>query len=114
MAIRPQCPARVVQQIDPGAVAALSISNQRETSAPLAQDGRPVRPAIVWLDQRCEEEVAWLADRVGSERIHQITGKPPDIAPVAYRIAWMRRHEEELFRRLRRCSPTSMPISCGG
>jgi sugar (pentulose or hexulose) kinase len=87
------------QQVDPNAVAALSISNQRETFAPLAQDGRPVRPAIVWLDQRCREEVAWLTDRVGSERIHRITGKPPDVAPVAYRIAWMLRHEEELFRR---------------
>ncbi len=87
------------QQVDPNLVAALSISNQRETFVPLGQDGRPVRPAIVWLDQRCEEEVAWLTDRVGSERIHRITGKPPDVAPVAYRIAWMRRHEEELFRR---------------
>ena len=53
----------------------------------------------MWLDQRCEAEVAWLTDRVGSERIHRITGKPPDVAPVAYRIAWMLRHEEELFRR---------------
>jgi xylulokinase len=36
---------------------------------------------------------------VGSERIHQITGKPADVAPVAYRIAWMLRHEKELFQR---------------
>lgn len=89
----------LLQQVDPNAVAAISISNQRETFAPLAEDGRSVRPAIVWLDQRCDEEVAWLTDRVGSERIHRITGKPPDIAPVAYRIAWMLRHENELFRR---------------
>ena len=90
---------QLVQQVDPTAVAAISISNQRETFVPLAQNGEPVRPAIVWLDQRCEEEVAWLARQVGSERIHQITGKPPDMAPVAYRIAWMLRHENELFRR---------------
>jgi sugar (pentulose or hexulose) kinase len=87
------------RQIDPDAVAAISISNQRETFVPLAQDGRPVRPAIVWLDQRCGDEVAWLSGRVGGERIHRITGKPPDIAPVAYRIAWMLRNETELFRR---------------
>ena len=87
------------QQVDPGAVTAISISNQRETFVPLAQDGEPVRPAIVWLDQRCADEVAWLTERVGSERIHRITGKPPDVAPVAYRIAWMVRHEKELFRR---------------
>ena len=56
------------QQVSPAAVAAIAISNQRETFVPLAQDGDPVRPAIVWLDQRCEEEVAWLADRVGREK----------------------------------------------
>jgi xylulokinase len=87
------------QQVAPTAVAAISISNQRETFVPLARDGEPVRPAIIWLDQRCEEEVAWLTDRVGGEKIHRITGKPPDMAPVAYRIAWMLRHEKELFRR---------------
>ena len=89
----------LLQGVDPDAVAAIAISNQRETFAPLTRDGRPVRPAIVWLDQRCEEEVAWLTDRIGSERIDRITGKPPDVAPVAYRIAWMLRHEEESFRR---------------
>jgi sugar (pentulose or hexulose) kinase len=89
----------LLQQVDPDAVAALAISNQRETFAPLARDGRPVRPAIVWLDQRCAAEVAWLADRVGRETLHRITGKPADIGPVAYRIAWMLRHEEERFRR---------------
>ena len=87
------------QQVDPTAVAAVAISNQRETFVPLDAHGAPVRPAIVWLDQRCGDEVAWLADRVGRERIHQITGKPPDMAPVAYRIAWMLRHEPELFQR---------------
>ncbi|MGO8758617.1 MAG: xylulokinase [Terracidiphilus sp.] len=87
------------RQVDPTGVAAIAISNQRETFVALGEDGQPVRPAIVWLDQRCEAEVAWLTDRVGSDRIHQITGKPPDLAPVVYRIAWMLRNEKELFRR---------------
>ena len=89
----------LLQWVDPDAVAAIAISNQRETFAPLAEDGRCVRPAIVWLDQRCGEEVAWLTGRIGGERFHRLTGKPPDIAPVAFRIAWMLRHEHELFRR---------------
>lgn len=87
------------REVDPGEVAAIAIANQRETFVPLGQNGEPVRPAIVWLDQRCDEEVAWLTDRVGGHRIHQITGKPPDVAPVAYRIAWMLRHEKDRFRR---------------
>jgi xylulokinase len=89
----------LTRQVDPGAIAAIAISNQRETFVPLSRDGQPVRPAIVWLDQRCEDEIAWLTQRVGAGRMHQITGKPADLAPVAYRIAWMLRNEKDLFRR---------------
>jgi sugar (pentulose or hexulose) kinase len=86
------------QRVAPERIAALAISNQRETFVPLGPKGAPVRAAIVWLDQRCGQEVPWLTAKVGSDRIHQITGKPPDMAPVAYRIAWMLRREPELFR----------------
>ncbi len=89
----------LLKLVNPAAVAAIAISNQRETFVPLDADGEAVRPAIVWLDQRCGGEVAWLADKIGREKIHRITGKPPDMAPVAYRIAWMLRHEPELFER---------------
>ena len=84
--------------VDPSRIAAVAISNQRETFVPLNDAGEPVRPAIVWLDQRCAAEVEWLTARVGREEIHRISGKPPDMAPVAYRIAWMLRNEPELFR----------------
>jgi xylulokinase len=88
----------LLQQVAPERVAALAIANQRETFVPLGPEGDPVRPAIVWLDQRCGQEVPWLTGKVGSDRIHRISGKPPDMAPVAYRIAWMLRWEPELFR----------------
>ncbi len=88
----------LLEQVAPERVAALAISNQRETFVPLGATGEAVRPAIVWLDQRCDQEVDWLAGKVGRERIHQISGKPPDMAPVAYRIAWMLRNEPDLFR----------------
>jgi len=89
------------EEVAPARVAALAISNQRETFVPLTSQGVPARPAIVWLDQRCDQEVEWLASRVGAERIHRISGKPPDMAPGAYRIAWMLRREEQLFRATR-------------
>ena len=88
-------------QIDAATIAGIGISNQRETFVPLGEDCKPVRAAIVWLDQRCEEEVTWLSERIGHEKIHRISGKPPDMGPVAYRIAWMKRQEPELFRQTR-------------
>ena len=89
----------LLAQVSPERIAALGISTQRETFVPLAADGSPIRPAIVWLDQRCRQEVGWLSGRVGRRRIHQISGKPVDMAPVAYRMAWMLRNEPEHYRR---------------
>jgi len=89
----------LLQRVSPARIAALGISNQRETFVPLAADGGAVRPAIVWLDQRCRNDVAWLSRRVGARRIHEISGKPVDTAPVAYRMAWMLRHESDKYKR---------------
>jgi sugar (pentulose or hexulose) kinase len=89
---------QLLAQVSPERIAALAISNQRETFVPLDVKGQPVRQAIVWLDQRCTNEVTWLSGKVGADKFHRISGKPPDVAPVAFRIAWMLRHEPELFR----------------
>lgn len=92
----------LVREVDPGRIASLAIANQRETFVPLGEDGTPLRPAIIWVDERCRSDVAPLADKVGRVRIHGISGKPADVTPVCYRLAWMRRMEPDLYRRIAR------------
>lgn len=85
------------EQIDTGRVAGLAISNQRETVAFLGGDGKAVRPAIVWLDERAIDEVRLLSEAVGSEKLHKLSGKPIDITPVAYRLSWFKRHDPQVL-----------------
>jgi sugar (pentulose or hexulose) kinase len=92
---------KVAGAVDPGRIAAVAVSNQRETFVPLDGSGNPVRPAIIWLDERCRSEVGEFSRKIGAARIHRITGKPPDYAPVVYRLAWMKRHEPDLFAETR-------------
>jgi sugar (pentulose or hexulose) kinase len=85
-------------KVDSTRVAALAISNQRETFAPLDAHGRAIRPGMLWLDERARALVDELADRVGPvidglPAIHRISGKPVDIIPVANRIYWMLKAE---------------------
>ena len=61
--------------VDPSRIQALSIANQRETFAVLDEHGKPLRPALVWLDERSGEDVRLLVQRHGTDRIRQITGK---------------------------------------
>lgn len=90
----------LTKQVDPGRIAALAISNQRETFVPLNESGRPIRPAIVWLDERCKAEVEPLSRKIGRETIHRITGKPADYAPVVYRLSWMKKHEPHFYQKI--------------
>jgi sugar (pentulose or hexulose) kinase len=87
-------------KINPERIAALAIANQRETFVALNQNERPVRPAIVWLDERCKCEVEPFSKKIGKDNIHRITGKPVDYAPVVYRLAWMKKHEPDLFQQI--------------
>ncbi len=84
--------AEVTAAVDPNRIAGLAISNQRETVALVDCNLRATRPAMVWLDERARDEVKPLTDAFGGDRLHAITGKPPDLTPVVYRLSWLRHH----------------------
>ncbi len=89
---------RAAQSTDARRIAALSITHQRETFACVTEDGRPLRPAMLWLDTRAVAEVADF----GTPEVHRVTGKPPNPTPAWYKLLWLRRHEPETLRRSER------------
>jgi xylulokinase len=89
--------SELTTKVDPARIAGLAISNQRETVAVVDEALKAKRPAIVWLDERAVEEIPRLTGAFGAERLHAISGKPPDITPVVYRLSWLRRHQPEVL-----------------
>jgi xylulokinase len=79
---------------DPARVAAVCLTHQRESFVCLDGAGEPLRPAVLWLDARAHREIAEL----GSPRVHELSGKPPDTTPALYKLAWLARHEPEVLR----------------
>lgn len=76
-------------QVDPARIRSLCLTHQRESFACLDADGEPLRPAILWADGRAGPQIA----RFGSEEVHDLSGKPPDVTPAIYKLAWLREHE---------------------
>ncbi len=89
---------QLATQIDISQVAALAISNQRETFAQFDGGGVALRAGTVWLDSRATEEVIELSNRLGTDRIHRISGKPPDVVPCLYRCAWFQKRMPDMWR----------------
>ncbi|MGI9420604.1 MAG: xylulokinase [Geminicoccaceae bacterium] len=90
------------RQINLGRTAAVAIANQRETWVPVDEDGEPLRPGMVWMDERGRPDVDLLEQAIGRQRLLQITGKIPGPLPCLYSIHWMKREEPDLYARTAR------------
>jgi sugar (pentulose or hexulose) kinase len=89
----------LMAKVEPARIAGVAISNQRETFGLFGEHGEPIRPAIVWLDERAMEQMRRFGASFGAGKIHAISGKPVDITPCLYRMVWLRENEPRLLDR---------------
>ncbi|MCP3469084.1 FGGY-family carbohydrate kinase [Bradyrhizobium sp. CCGUVB1N3] len=93
---------RITDQVGASRIAAVAISNQRETFSAFTEEGTAIRPGMTWLDERARPQVVRFGKSFGAERVHAISGKPLDVLPCLYRIIWMAEQEPEIFARAAR------------
>ncbi|MFO8007155.1 MAG: FGGY family carbohydrate kinase [Candidatus Brocadiia bacterium] len=91
-----------VTAIESEHVAAIGLAFQRETFVLLDDAGRPVRPAILWLDVRAQEQARQLGAEFGDKAYHELTGKPLDATSAAARMLWLREHDPDRLARASR------------
>jgi xylulokinase len=85
--------------VDPRAVAAMAVSSQGETIVAVDAAGRPLGPALVWLDNRASAEARDLGAQFSNTLVYDRTGVP-DVNPTwpAAKLLWWRRNQPGLFR----------------
>ena len=59
-----------------GGIDAISVDTQGETLILTDSLGKPVYPAVVWLDNRAEEEAELIRARFGARLVYEKTGQP--------------------------------------
>ncbi|GGJ16367.1 glycerol kinase [Halobellus salinus] len=86
--------------IDPSQLAALGITNQRETTVVWDRDsGRPVHNALVWQDRRTTDRVEALTRAGKAEEIREKTGLEVDAYFSATKTEWLLDNAEPLKMR---------------
>ncbi|MBK8239061.1 MAG: glycerol kinase GlpK [Nannocystaceae bacterium] len=82
-------------RIDTSRIAAIGITNQRETSLVWRRDdGRALHRAIVWQDRRTADHCAALRERGLQPRLRELTGLVLDPYFSATKLAWTLDHVE--------------------
>jgi xylulokinase len=79
----------------------IGFSGQMHGLVVLDAERNVLRPAILWNDQRTAAECAEIEERVGFDRLVELTGNRALTGFTAPKLLWLRRHEPELYGRIR-------------
>ena len=86
--------------VDGAEVVAVGLTGQMHGSVLLDAADRPVRPAILWNDQRTQAECDAIRAAVGADRLVQLTGNDALTGLTATKLLWVRAHEPEAWARV--------------
>jgi xylulokinase len=84
-----------------GEIAAIGLSGQMHGLVMLDAAGEVVRPALIWCDQRTEEECRAITERVGAKRLIDLVANPALTGFTLPKIWWVRAHEPVNWSRVR-------------
>ena len=87
--------------VAPGEVGSVGLTGQAETLVLIDDEGKAVRKAIVWLDNRAVEEAAELEKVFGTQELIAMSGQTA-VLPCwpAPKLLWVKHHEPENFKRI--------------
>ncbi len=84
-------------------VKSIGLSGQMHGSVFLDKNGKVIRRAILWNDQRTSAECAEIEQRAGGrDKLIQMVANPALTGFTAPKILWLRNHEPRHFDRLRK------------
>jgi xylulokinase len=82
-------------------VAGIGLTGQMHGLVLLDADGKVLRPAILWNDQRTGAQCDEIRAKIGKEKFIRITGNDALTGFTAPKILWVAENEPEVFRKAR-------------
>ena len=87
--------------VDASDITGVGLSGQMHGLVMLDENNEVIRRSIIWCDQRTAKECEEITERVGTERLIQITANPALTGFTASKILWVRNNEPENYSRCR-------------
>lgn len=91
----------VTAKVDPADIRGVGLSGQMHGLVMLDEKNEVIRPSIIWCDGRTAKECEEITERVGKQRLIEITANPALTGFTASKILWVRNHEPENYARCR-------------
>lgn len=82
-------------------VEAIGLTGQMHGLVLLDQDGKVLRPSLIWCDQRTGAECAAITEKIGAKRLIALTANPALTGFTLPKIWWVQKHEPDIWSRVR-------------
>ncbi|BCS81921.1 xylulokinase [Anaerocellum diazotrophicum] len=87
-------------KVDPKEVKAVGLTGQMHGLVMLDKSYNVIRPSIIWCDQRTAKECDEITEKVGKERLIEITANPALTGFTASKILWVRNNEPQNYEKV--------------
>ncbi len=82
-------------------IAVIALCGHMMGVLPVDERGQPLRPSIIWADQRATHETELMRAVCGDSAIYQQTGHRLSPAYCAAKMLWIKHHEPDIYARTR-------------
>ncbi len=82
-------------------IVGVGFSGQMHGAVLLDDQDEVIRPALIWCDQRTENECREISEIIGRQRLIQLTCNPALTGFTLPKLLWVRRHEPDLWKRVK-------------
>jgi xylulokinase len=92
---------KCLAEIDEKNPDAIGVTGQMHGSVFLDAQGKVIRPALLWNDQRTVAECEQIETIIGSDRLKELTCNPALTGFQLPKLLWLRNHEPQNFQQVR-------------
>jgi len=85
--------------LDAKDIAGVGLTGQMHGVVLLDKDQQVLRPSIIWCDQRSQAQCDWITERVGAQRLIELTSNPALTGFTLPKLLWIRDNEPHIYER---------------
>ncbi len=86
--------------LNPAEIRGIAVSSALPSMVMVDRDHNPIHRAYNLMDRRATQEVDWLKENIGEERIFQISGNRMEDHPTIVNLLWEKNNRPDSFQRI--------------
>ena len=87
-------------EVNPRQIRGIGLSGQMHGTVFLDKNLQPFRPAIIWADQRSSSQCEFIYQKIGKERLAELTGNPIAAGFMCSTLLWMKENQPEMCNKI--------------